>query len=262
MGALVAQKENRAVGWRLGHALGAARAAGAADVLDDDLMTECFGQALGEDAAHQIDRATGRERHHHGDRPGRPGLCVCRPGQQARERRRDDRSQHHFSPTIAVRSLAAPRSRCAPSPLRGEGAHTRVRRAIIDQPAHQSALMPAALITLPQRSISCGRYLARYSGVRCSGGRISRPRSWSRLRMLGSSTVSLITLLSLRTIGSGVPLGRKNAFHTVASTPGSPCSPVVARSAMIGTRLGAITAMPLTVPCLAWTAPVWMVSHM
>src|SRR3954467_5344935 len=126
----------------------------------------------------------------------------------------------------------------------------------------QSALMPPAWIGLAQRSISCGRYLARYSGERWSGGTISSPSSSSRLRMGGSSTVSLIALLSLRTIGSGVPFGRKNAFHTLASTPGRPCSPVVARSGMIGARFSAITAIPLTVPSLDCAAPLWMVAHM
>src|SRR6516165_3648343 len=106
--------------------------------------------------------------------------------------------------------------------------------------------MPAAWIGFAQRSISAGRYLARYSGVRRSGGTISRPSSSSRARMAGSSRVSLIALLSLRTIGSGVPLGRKKAFQTLASTPGRPCSPVVATSGMIGTRFCAITAMALT----------------
>ena len=33
-------------------------------------------------------------------------------------------------------------------------------------------LIEAARITLPQRSISCGRYRERNSGVRCSGGTI------------------------------------------------------------------------------------------
>ena len=79
--------------------------------------------------------------------------------------------------------------------------------------------------------------------------------------MVGSSRVSLLALLSLRTIGSGVPFGRKKAFQTLASTPGRPCSRVVATSGMIGTRFSAITAMALTVPCLACGAPFWMVEH-
>src|SRR4029077_237069 len=83
----------------------------------------------------------------------------------------------------------------------------------------QSALIPAARIGFAQRSISAGRYLARYSGVRRSGATISRPSSSSRVRTVGSSSMSLIALLSLRTIGSGVPLGRKKAFQTLASTP-------------------------------------------
>jgi len=80
--------------------------------------------------------------------------------------------------------------------------------------------------------------------------------------MAGSSSVSLIALLSLRTIASGVPFGRKNAFQTLASTPGRPCSPVVGTSGMIGTRLGAITAMALTLPSLACAAPLCIVAHM
>ena len=47
----------------------------------------------------------------------------------------------------------------------------------------QSALMPASLIGLAQRSISSGRKLARNSGLRRSGGTISRPSSSSRLRI-------------------------------------------------------------------------------
>src|SRR4029077_17946533 len=70
----------------------------------------------------------------------------------------------------------------------------------------QSALIPGCRIGSAQRSISSGRNLARYSGVRRSGGTISRPSSSSRLRIAGSSMASLIALLSLRTIGSGGPL--------------------------------------------------------
>src|SRR6266702_1826096 len=82
-----------------------------------------------------------------------------------------------------------------------------------------SALIPAARITFPQRSISSGRNLARYSGPRRSGGTISSPRASSRARSAGLSSMSFITLLIFRTIASGVPFGKKKAFHTLASTP-------------------------------------------
>src|SRR5262249_14593017 len=94
---------------------------------------------------------------------------------------------------------------------------------VSEQRLFQSALMPAAWIGFAQRSISAGRYLARYSGVRRSGGTISRPSSSSRRRMVGSSRVSLIALLSLRTIGSGGPLGEKKAFQALGSTAGQAC---------------------------------------
>src|SRR5207248_4523516 len=93
--------------------------------------------------------------------------------------------------------------------------------------AAQSALMPAAWIGLAQRSISCGTSLAKYSGVRRSPATMSRPRSSRRLRSVGSSSASLIALLSLRTIGSGAPLGRNNAFQALDSMPLRPCSPEV-----------------------------------
>ena len=74
--------------------------------------------------------------------------------------------------------------------------------------------------------------------------------------------MSLIALLSLRTMASGVPLGTKKAFQTLDSTPGRPCSPVVARSGAIDERFSAMMAMPFTLPCRACAAPLWMVAHM
>ena len=65
----------------------------------------------------------------------------------------------------------------------------------------------------------------------------------------------------LSMIGFGVPFGKKKPSHTDASTPGRPCSPVVGMSGTIAARFFAITAMPFTVPCLACTAPLWMVVH-
>jgi hypothetical protein len=52
-------------------ARGAERAAGAADVLDDDALVEMPAHAIGGDARHGVARPTGRERHDHHDRPRR-----------------------------------------------------------------------------------------------------------------------------------------------------------------------------------------------
>jgi len=74
--------------------------------------------------------------------------------------------------------------------------------------------------------------------------------------------MSFIAPFSRRTIGSGVPFGRKNAFQTLASTPARPCSPLVASCATTDARFAAISAMPFTVCALTCAAPAWMVSHM
>src|SRR5215471_17486715 len=114
------------------------------------------------------------------------------------------------------------------------------RRLVVE--SCQSAEIPAARIGFAQRSISSGKNLARYSGVRCSGGMISSPSSSRRRRRTGFSSDWLTAALSLRTIESGVPLGKKNAFHTLDSTPARPCSPEVGISGTIATRWGASTA--------------------
>ena len=66
-----AEHEGVAVGRRVGDALRAGHAAGAADVLDDHLLAEDFAHALRDDAAEHVGRAAGRERNDHRHRPGR-----------------------------------------------------------------------------------------------------------------------------------------------------------------------------------------------
>src|SRR5262249_41044867 len=199
----------------------------------------------------RIDRAAGGVGHDHGHGPRRPVLRARRAERPQQERDRGDgiRPQHAF--LLRTRERFARRlydrvcaSDCVAEPRR-----------------FQSALMPAAWIGFAQRSISAGRYLARYSGVRRSGATISMPSSSSRRRMGGASGGSLIAWWSWRRTGWGGLWGKKTASQTLASTPGTLCSRVVATWGMIGPRFSAITAMALTAPCLACAAPFWMVEH-
>ena len=77
------EQQRVAVGLGLGDAAGAERAAGAADILDDDLLAEVLAHRFGDEAGHRIGRAAGRERHDHGDGAVGIGLGV---GHGRRER--------------------------------------------------------------------------------------------------------------------------------------------------------------------------------
>src|SRR5262249_20792348 len=70
-----------------------------------------------------------------------------------------------------------------------------------------SALIPAALMIGPHFSIPALSMAASVSGVCCSRGKISWPRSASRARTTGSAKVSTTAALSRATMGAGVPLG-------------------------------------------------------
>ena len=71
MGAEIAHHHGVAVGRRLGDAGRADGAAGAGDVLDDDLGAERRAHLLGEDAREHVGRPAGGERHDHRDRTRR-----------------------------------------------------------------------------------------------------------------------------------------------------------------------------------------------
>jgi len=74
VGADAAEQEHVAVGRRLCHAVGADDAGGGADVLDDHLLAQAVAEIRREHAPHDVERAAGGERHHHGHRSGRPVL--------------------------------------------------------------------------------------------------------------------------------------------------------------------------------------------
>src|SRR6266508_2961066 len=63
-----------AVRRRLDDARRAHHAAGAADILDDDLLTQDLGEPAPDNASEHIGTAAGSERNHHGQRPAWPVL--------------------------------------------------------------------------------------------------------------------------------------------------------------------------------------------
>ncbi len=74
MGAHAAREQRIAVRVRGRDASAANRAAGAADVLDDQRLPENFPHLFGNDARHDVARAAGGERHHH--RGGSRGITL------------------------------------------------------------------------------------------------------------------------------------------------------------------------------------------
>ena len=70
--------ERVAVGRGFRHRADADGAAGAALVLDHELLAQTLRQAVGENARRDVGVAAGRERHDHRHRPGRPLLRLRR----------------------------------------------------------------------------------------------------------------------------------------------------------------------------------------
>ncbi len=115
-------QERVAVGRRLGGEVGADDTAGAAAVIDEDLLAQSLAELIGDDAADHVVAAAGRERDDHADRAAR--IVVrgrCRRGEQRqrehkREEKRADRnrakSRHQwFSPILSAFLIPIRRSR-------------------------------------------------------------------------------------------------------------------------------------------------------
>jgi hypothetical protein len=85
VGAVGAEHELIAVGRGFHDPVGPRHAAGAADILDDHLLPQDFGQPRRQNPAHGVGPAAGRERNHHGHRPARPALrrSVTGDGEQS-----------------------------------------------------------------------------------------------------------------------------------------------------------------------------------
>ena len=83
----VGEQQRVAVGRRLRGLVDADRAAGAADILDDELLAERLAHRWHEHAGQRVGRTAGRERHDHGDGLGGIGLRHARQAPRQRGRR-------------------------------------------------------------------------------------------------------------------------------------------------------------------------------
>ena len=122
VGAGIADQHRVAVGRGLGDALAADGAGRGADIVDHDRLAEDLAHMLRLDARAHVDAATGGERNHERDRPGRPILRAgcggkgdqCRPGGNHRSehggllvaRKQSRSSRAGSSPTLPRRRRA------------------------------------------------------------------------------------------------------------------------------------------------------------
>jgi hypothetical protein len=98
-----AEHEGQAVGIALRDAQRPGHAAGAGHVVDDDLAADRFAEIVPEDAAEHVDRAAGRERHHHGERPARPALLRMRESCEAQNDCGNDcKNRTHAEPSTSI----------------------------------------------------------------------------------------------------------------------------------------------------------------
>ena len=81
------------------------------------------------------------------------------------------------------------------------------------------------------------------------------PCSSQAFLMAGLETILLISVLSLSTIGCGVPAGAMKPTHSVAWKPGTP------DSSSVGT-LGRMAERFLPVVAMARTKPAWIIGAM
>ena len=173
-------------------------------VLDDDLLPQHFGQPLGDDTPEQIGAAAGRERHHHGHRPLRPGLCGSRLDTAAEGHRSEKREQEgvsHGCPPGSVRwAKRYDIERCVRQPfdrpsVRHEHWQRRVgqdvagcaaedqlpqaalRVGALDQESHPCAAAAARIVSPVERPSSS--FVARRPARRCAAGTAppGRPRA-------------------------------------------------------------------------------------
>ncbi len=107
----VVQQQRVAVGRGAGRLGGAEGAAGAADVLHDDLLAERLRHRLGDQPGHRVGRPAGGEGHDDRDRPGRIVLGEGRGGDERRAGGAEDGVSHGNLPVSFGRCLLPDGSR-------------------------------------------------------------------------------------------------------------------------------------------------------
>src|SRR5580693_2535943 len=108
MGAPLADAERVTVGQRAGDAGDADRAIGAADVLDDDRLTQRFAHGCRHDAAERIGRAAGWKRNDHGDWPRRKFLRGERQRRAERHAAGEPNDNHDWASHMLTSRLFLP----------------------------------------------------------------------------------------------------------------------------------------------------------
>src|SRR5690349_11756454 len=106
---------------------------------------------------------------------------------------------------------------------------------------YSSDLMPAALMTGPQRSISDLSSRASSAGVEPT---TATPAFSMAAITAGSRRIVTVSAFSLFTISGGVLAGAKNAYQAATSKFGTPASATVGNSSAVGKRLADVTANP------------------
>src|SRR5262249_40499529 len=152
-----------------------------------------------------IDAAAGRERHHELDDEVRPGGALREAAASGEWRKRGCAREPHEMPHEI---------------------------STIEHP-YSSDLMPAALMTGPQRSISDLSSRASSAGVEPT---TPTPAFSMAAITAGSRRIMTVSALSLFTISGGVLAGAKNAYQADTSKPGTPDSATVGNSGAVGKR--------------------------
>src|SRR5262249_17978644 len=115
------------------------RAAGAADILDNERLPQRLGHLVGDDARNHIARASRRERHDHRDRPRRGFLRTPRHD-GGHERHRDDDGKPDANILFHYALLSAlPRGHKFQSPANNSATSTRRPSCAERMPARTTA---------------------------------------------------------------------------------------------------------------------------
>ena len=171
-----------------------------------------FALVDSDDAANRIDAASRRERHHKLHDAAWPGSATLREAAASSEWRKRGRAREPH------------------------------QMSTIEHP-YSSDLMPAALMTGPQRSISDLSSRASSAGVEPT---TATPAFSMAPITAGSRRIATVSAESLFTISDGVLAGAKNAYQADTSKPGTPDSATVGNSNAVGKRLAEVTASPRT----------------
>src|SRR5262245_30234133 len=120
------------------------------------------------------------------------------------------------------------------------------RNGIYGTSGDHSGLMPANLITFAHFSVSLAMRFLKAAGDSTRG---VAPNPAMRAFILGSTRATLISLLSVSRMSTGVFLGAPMPNHTLTSKPGTD-SPTVGMSGNSSKRFGLVTASARNLPLL------------